>query len=167
MDKTKAEKINPEAASSEGIPSPQSASPTSDIGSIPNLDGLRQEYTEVSNDIRNHSNLRFTIFTVYLVALGGLISISFGFFETKSGNPENLKQTGRLGGLLVTLLFFCYELRLQSLINHNLKVGKKLEITLGYSHITTRPSWRWFRTHYITIVFFLIMIGFWLEMLLS
>jgi hypothetical protein len=33
------------------------------------VDGLRQEYSEVNNYIRSHSNLRFTIFTVYLAAI--------------------------------------------------------------------------------------------------
>jgi hypothetical protein len=39
--------------------------------------------------------LRFSIFTVYLAALGGLSSIAFGFFEFKYGNPEYIKLWGR------------------------------------------------------------------------
>ena len=131
------------------------------------VEGLRHEYSEVSNDIRNHSNLRFTIFTVYLIALGGLVSIALGLVENKSGNADQLKRIGRIGGLLVTLLFFAYELRLQSLINHNFAVAKELEKQLGYTHITTRHSWRWYRTHHTTILFFLIMVAFWLKMIFS
>jgi hypothetical protein len=138
-----------------------------DQSALRNVDGLRHEYSEVNNDIRNHTNLRFTIFTVYLLALGGLLSIAFGLVETKSANPDQLKRIGRIGGLLVTLLFFFYEVRLQSLINHHFDIAKQLERTLGYTHISTRHSWRWYRTHHITIVFFLIMIAFWVKMVFS
>jgi hypothetical protein len=106
------------------------------------LDGLRQQYAEVNNYIRSHSNLRFTIFTVYLAALGGLLSMAFGLFTSNSENPEQIL-IGRIGGFLVTLLFFWYELRIQSLINHSLRIGAELEMALGYNHIRRRPSWRW------------------------
>jgi hypothetical protein len=96
--------------------------------------------------------------------MGGLASISFGFFEFKYGNPEQIKFWGRVGGLLVTLLFFYYELRIQSLINHNIEVGKALEKLLGYNHISTRPSWGHLRSHYATTAFFFALIGFWLIM---
>jgi hypothetical protein len=126
------------------------------------VERLKHEYSEVNNDIRNHSTLRFNIFTVYLAALGGLVSIGFGFFEFKYGHPERIRLGGRLGGLLVTLLFFYYELRIQSLINHNLKVGRDLESLLGYWHISSRPSWGKLRSHYATNAFFVILILFWL-----
>ena len=167
MEKTKVKQSNPDINVPEKESSPLSVPSNQEPQDAPDFDGWRHEYSEVNNDIRNHTNLRFTIFSVYLAALGGMISIAFGFFETKSGNPEHLKQIGRMGGLLVTLLFFCYELRLQSLINHNLKVGKKLEKSLGYTHITDRKSWGWFRNHHVTILFFLIIIVFWLEMIFS
>lgn len=152
------------APANTGIPLPQSAPLTKVRQDPSNHEGLRHEYSEVNNDIRNHSTLRFSIFTVYLAALGGLSSIAFGFFEFKYGNPEYIKLWGRLGGLLVTLLFFYYERRIQSLINHNLEVGKELESLLKYSHISTRPSWRKYRSHNATNIFFLILIIFWLVM---
>jgi hypothetical protein len=119
---------------------------------------LRQEYSEVNNYIRSHSNLRFTIFTVYLAALGGLFSIEL--FASKYGD-EQIKLFGKFGGLLVTLLFFFYELRIQSLIDHNIKTGKELEIALGYNNIRSRPSWL-FRTSYMTTIVFLVLIVCWI-----
>ncbi|SRR5260370_32913486 len=123
---------------------------------------LMHEYSEVCNDIRNHANLRFSIFTVYLAALGGLASVAFGFFESKYAKPEIIQLWGRFGGLLVTLLFFYYELRIQSLINHNIKAAKKLEIPLKYSHFSFRPSWGAFRSHHATNAFFVILTLFWI-----
>src|ERR1041384_3603244 len=145
-------------------PLPQSAPLTKVRQDPTNLEGLRHEYSEVNNDIRNHSTLRFSIFTVYLAALGGLSSVAFGFFEFRYGNPEYIKLWGRLGGLLVTLLFFYYERRIQSLINHNLETGKELESLLKYAHISTRPTWGKYRSHNATTIFFYILIIFWLVM---
>jgi hypothetical protein len=150
-----------------GTSLPQSAPLTKVIQDPSNDEGLRHEYSEVNNDLRNHSTLRFNIFTVYLAALGGLSSVAFGFFEFKYGNPEYIKLWGRLGGLLVTLLFFYYERRIQSLINHNLDVGRELESLLKYAHISTRPSWGKRRSHNATNIFFSILIIFWLVMTIN
>lgn len=124
-------------------------------------ENLRHEYTQINEDIRHYSNLRFAIFTVYFAALGGLISVAFGLFEVKAGNPEQVMFWGRVGGLLVTLLFFYYEVRIQSFINHSFRRGRELEPLLGYKRISTRPSWGKFRSHHATIIFFLTLIVFW------
>jgi len=87
--------------------------------------------------------------------------MAFGLFTSNSENPEQIL-IGRIGGFLVTLLFFWYELRIQSLINHSLRIGAELEMALGYNHIRRRPSWRWFRSQHVTIVVFLFLIVFWL-----
>ncbi|HEX8396377.1 MAG TPA: DUF4760 domain-containing protein [Pyrinomonadaceae bacterium] len=165
MDKTLTkEKEQTETVSSQSELSPASApliQPEKDKFS---LEGLRQQYTEVNNHIRHYSVLRFNIFTVFLAALGGLFSLSFGFFEAKNVDPNITMLWGRVGGLLVTLLFFIYERRIQVLINNSLEVGKELEDPLGYKHLSNRPSWGWFRTHTATIIFFLILILFWFVM---
>ena len=124
-------------------------------------EALRHEYSEACGDLRNHANLRFTIFTVYLAALGGLASIAFGFIESKFLKPETSQLWGRLGGLLVTLLFFYYELRIQSLVNHDLETAKNLEGLLNYNHFRSRPSWGAWRSHYATNIFFIVVIVFW------
>ena len=46
---------------------------------------LSLEYSEVNNNIRHYSALRFAIFTVYFAVIGGIVSIAFGFFENKTG----------------------------------------------------------------------------------
>jgi membrane associated rhomboid family serine protease len=129
-----------------------------------NLEGLRQEYTEVNNTIRNYSTLRFSIFTVFLAALGGLVSVSFGFIDFKYGGGNAIMLWGRIGGLLVTLLFYIYERRIQYLIDHSLEAGRELEILLHYKHLSTRLSWRWYRGHNATTIFLVIVILFWIIM---
>lgn len=132
---------------------------------IPDIEGLRHEYTEVNNNIRHYSNLRFAIFTVYFAAMSGLAAVAFGFFEIKAGNPELVKLWGRVGGLLFTALFFRFELRVESLIGVNLEIGEKLESKLGYSQITSRPSTGMFSMPHVTRLFYSTLIIFWLVML--
>jgi hypothetical protein len=124
-------------------------------------EALRHEYSEVCSDIRNHSILRFNVFTVYLAAIGGISSIAFGIFEIKYNDPEKVKVWARIGGLIVTMLFFYYELRIQSLIDHNVFRLKVLEEGLGYNHYRSRPSWSWWRTQNATRVFFLALVLLW------
>lgn len=130
-------------------------------------EGLRHEYTQVNEFIRHYATLRFAIMTVYLAAMGGLLSVAFGFFELKTGNLEHVKLWGRLGGLLTTTLFFIYETRVQSLINFRLKIGRKLEEQLGYTHLKSRPSWGRFRTHNFTNAFYVLLMLFWLGMTIN
>jgi hypothetical protein len=49
-----------------------------------NLENLRHEYSEVNNNLRHYSALRFAIFGVYFAVVGGVSSIAFGLVEIKS-----------------------------------------------------------------------------------
>lgn len=146
--------------------------PNSDLPTVIERDasdkeGLRHEYSEVSDDIRNHGTLRFNIFTVFLAAMGGIGSIAFGLFDFKSGSAEQMKLWARIGGFVVTLLFFYYELRVQSLIDHNLRVAKELELLLDYNRVTSRPPWGKRRSHNATRIFFSGLLVFWLVLVMK
>ena len=90
------------------------------------LECLRHEYSEVHHDIRQYSALRFAIFTVFFASFGALASISFGIVKSETRNPKHVELGARVAALLVTLLFYRYELRIQSLIDHGLKPRKKV-----------------------------------------
>jgi hypothetical protein len=134
-------KDNCDAARAEGagLPLADSDGVSQKLRSV---EALRQQYTEVNNHLRHFGALRIASLTVYFAALGGLLSVAFGFFEVKSGNPEAVKLCGRIGGLMITLVFFYNELRIHSLLNHSYKVGRQLESSLGYTHLSTIPSWK-------------------------
>jgi hypothetical protein len=128
-----------------------------------NRDGWKQQYTEVNNNLRLHSTLRFAIFTLLVAALGGVTSISFGFVKSVE-NPDHIALGGRLAGFFITTLIFYYELRIQSLINHDLSYGQELEALLGYNYFSKRPAWGKLRSHNVTRLFFVGVIVFWLFM---
>jgi hypothetical protein len=130
-------------------------------------EGLRHQYTEILTEIRHYSNLRFAIFTLFFAVSGALLSAAFGFFEIKgSVTARQVQSFMRPGGLLVTLLFFLYELRIQALINHGFRTGSALETKLAYNYLSSRPPWRWYRSHNATRAFFAALLGLWLWLLL-
>jgi len=117
------------------------------------IEGLRHEYSETLSDIRNYANLRFTIVAVYLAAMGGIGSIAFGLVLLKGEHAALFEEFGRCAGLGVTVLFFVYELRIQSLIERGLRNGKRIERLLRYRNLRRRRSWGRCRSSIRNIVF--------------
>jgi hypothetical protein len=131
-------------------------------------EGLRHAYSEVLTEVRHYSSLRFAIFTLFFAVVGALFSAAFGFFEIKgAGSTKHVHFMVRVGGLIVTLLFLLYELRIQALINHGIRTGVELESELGYTLLSKRPPWRWYRSHYATIAFFTLLIALWIWLLIQ
>jgi len=133
--------------------------------SISCLEGLRQEYTEVNNNIRHYSALRFAIFPVYFVAFGGLISIAFSLFGAQSSNSDFIKLGARIGGVLITILFFHYEYLVEEVLSKNRKRGQELEKLLGYKQITSRSEKAISKSIYIVRGLYCILLLFWLLMI--
>jgi hypothetical protein len=129
------------------------------------LEGPRQEYTEVNNNIRHYSALRFAIFPIYFVAFGGLASVAFGLFGAQA-NSEFLKLGARVSGVLVTVLFFHYEYLLEEVLNKNRKRGKELEALLGYKQITSRSQPAISVSYYMAWGFYSILLLFWMGMII-
>jgi hypothetical protein len=74
------------------------------------LENLRLEYSEVNNNRRHYSNLRFAVFSVYFAVLGGLVSVAFGIVEIKSPSQASIILGARIAGLLFTVIFFSFEI---------------------------------------------------------
>ena len=136
------------------------------IHNTSNLEGLRQEYTEVNNNIRHYSALRFAIFPVYFVAFGGLGSVAFSLFGAQSSNAEALKLGARISGVLITTLFFHYEYLIEEVLNKNRKRGQALEKLLGYNQITARSQKAINISQYMARGFYCILLLFWLVMII-
>ncbi|MGB8509851.1 MAG: hypothetical protein WCD76_15830 [Pyrinomonadaceae bacterium] len=133
---------------------------------VSNLDGLRQEYTEVNNNIRHYSALRFAIFPVYFVAFGGLISVAFSLFGAQSDNSEFLKLGAKISGVLITVLFFHYEYLIEEVLNKNRKRGEELEKKLNYQQIRSRSQNAIYTSQYMARGFYCILLLFWLVMII-
>ncbi|PYS93008.1 MAG: hypothetical protein DMF64_07070 [Acidobacteria bacterium] len=121
--------------------------------------GWRQEYTEVNSYYRHYSALRFVMFSVYFAVTAGIASVAFGVVEIKSFGASLIIGMIKVSGLLITVAFLMYELRLEQVIDHYRIWAKKLEEELGYAQMTERPLSR--LTFGTTKALYYLMIAFW------
>jgi hypothetical protein len=126
------------------------------------LEALKHEYSEANNNLRHYSGLRFAIFSVYFAVAGGLISVAFGIVDAKLSNQASVSLMAKIGGLLVTIVFFMFEMRLELLVRHHQNVANTLERPLGYRQMSTRPQYRFLKTYYYTWGLFILLILFWI-----
>jgi hypothetical protein len=125
----------------------------------------RAEYTEVNSNIRHYSSLRFAILTVFFAATGGLASVAFNIFSVHVVNPSVVGLAARIAGFFVTLLFFQYELLVQSVLKHNRHVGAGLEKTMGLTQIRKRPSLFIDVSRWAARLLYMAFLGFWAWMI--
>ena len=144
-----------------------SASDDKGMMAMPDVEGMRQEYTEINSNIRHYSLLRFTVLTVYFAAFGGISSVAFGFFVSQSGNNDFLETGARVAGFLVTILFSHYEYLIIEVLKKNRERGKYLEEKLGYRQITLRSQNAITISQYTARIFYYTLALFWLVMIFS
>ena len=94
---------------------------------------LRHEYTEVLQNIRHYSNLRFAIFTIVFAVMGGIGFVAFG----KGQFDAHTALVARIAGILFVVLFWLYEERTSSRFNACQSVAVNLERALGYTHVSS------------------------------
>jgi hypothetical protein len=95
-------------------------------------ESLRHEYTEVIQNIRHYSNLRFAVFSIFFAVMGGVGFVAFG----KGEFDPNAAGMARIAGIFVIAIFWLYEESLSEFFAHYARVSLELEHALGY---TPRP----------------------------
>jgi hypothetical protein len=127
------------------------------------VDGMKLEYSEVNQNMRHYSNLRFTIFTVYFAVLTGVIIIAFGDNRVLPSAPK----LARFIGLFLTLFFAYYHERASLVYLHFSRRGETLEKLLSYKQITSmpHPKFKILSFRYVTRFFFLLLSSFWVYMI--
>lgn len=128
------------------------------------LENLRHEYTEVNNNRRHYSNLRFAIFSVYFAVLGGLVSVAFGVVEIKSSSQGSAILVAKIAGLLFTVIFFSFDILCELNRRHFGEIAKELEDLLGYRQFKTKNT---FRSIYSSWAMYILLTLFWLASIFS
>lgn len=169
MNKSNRVKTSPATAVKGTMIQPQSMPMTKSIPTDLNIEGLRHEYSEVNNNVRHYSNQCYAIFTVFFAILGGLIAVAFGFFESKTGNSDIIKLWARVGGLLVTILFWSIEINCEKYLKVYVEVAKDIEGKLGYKQITereSRTSLGKLKPSYAPSMIYGVLVAFWVVMII-
>ena len=98
-------------------------------------ESLRHEYTEVVQNIRHYSNLRFAILTIFFAVMAGVGFVAFG----KGQFDAHAAKIARVAGFFVTAVFWLWLERVAQHFAHYIKVAAELERHLGYTQFSTRP----------------------------
>jgi len=97
----------------------------------------KDEYMDVSANMRQYGNMRFALLTLFNAVIIGLLAILF-----KSDPP--LESSGKyllkFSGLIITILFWIMEERANSYWDHYRNRAVELEKQLGYKQYSTRPT---------------------------
>lgn len=123
---------------------------------------LKHEYSEVNQNFRHYSNLRFAIFTVFFAITGVLIASTFGISNEQISESRAFL---KLGGVIVTLVFFVLEHILNEYLRHFAKVAVDLEQKLGYTQFSTRPTFK-VQARHATYALYILFLLFWIYALI-
>jgi len=109
-------------------------------GSLRSEENLRHEYSEVAQNIRHYSNLRFAVFTIFFAVMGGI-----GFVAFSTGQfGAHASLVARFSGFPVIALFWLYEERAGLRNDHFQRVAIQLERALNYTQYTSFETSRRF-----------------------
>jgi hypothetical protein len=123
-------------------------------------ESLRHEYTEVVQNVRHYSNLRFVIFSILFAVMAGVGIVAF----SKGQFDQHAAIVARIAGILVIFIFWQLEEGAFRFYNHCTKIAAELERLLGYRQYSSRPVSRSFlpRRYVVQRVFYLLLTLLWL-----
>jgi hypothetical protein len=101
----------------------------------------KQEYKDVSDNVRHCANMRFAQTTIFIAITGGLFFLLFG---NQSGLKPAAQTFFKWAGILVTFLFWVMEERAIEHWAYYCKRAISLENILGYEQYKNRPARKWF-----------------------
>ena len=97
----------------------------------------KDEYKDVSTNMRQYGNMRFAQLTLFIVLIAGLLTVLF------TSDPPLTSLVGfvlKIGGLIITVVFWIIEERAADHWHHFSRRAVELEKELGYQQYSTRPA---------------------------
>ena len=99
----------------------------------------RDEYKDLSDNMRHYGNMRFAQLTLFGALTAGLLTVVF----TTDPRPSDLvRRLLKACGVVTAVVFWVMEERAGDYWHHYRRRAVKLEEQLGYQQYTTRPT-RW------------------------
>lgn len=129
-----------------------------EISTTNDRESTLREYLDASENFRHFSSIRFAIFTIYLAVMAGLGTV--GLKNDPAYQPY-IPTIAKIGGLLMTIVFWHYEERAYYLLKHFRTKAEELEVTLNYTQFKEmRKGSIYEPMHFARVLFFLIVL-FW------
>jgi hypothetical protein len=119
----------------------------------------KDEYIDASANQRQFMSLRFAQLTVFLAIFGILIN---ALFSQSFQLPTNGDLIIKVGGLVVTLLFWVHQERTMAYWNHFVQRAAELEDVLGFNQYRSRPKSGLMSSFKAMRMLFILITGFWI-----
>lgn len=97
----------------------------------------KDEYKDVSANMRQYGNMRFAQLTLFIVLTAGLMTV---LFTSDLPSTSLVGLVLKIGGLIVTVVFWIMEERATDHWHHFSRCAVELEKQLGYQQYSTRPA---------------------------
>jgi hypothetical protein len=123
---------------------------------------LKDEYLDVSDNIRHWNTLRFAELTIYIALTGALLNTIIG---KSPPLPPAVSIPAKIAGVLVTILFFVLQERTMLYWYNFVDRAAELEKELGFQQYSSRPRARIITGRNAMRLFFLFMVLFWVTSL--
>ena len=120
----------------------------------------KDEYVDVSINLRQFMTMRFAQLTLYLALTGFLLKTLLD--QADSSHPF-LDVVLQGGGAITTLLFWVHQERTQAYWNHFARRAAELEKELGFKQYTNRPQAGLVSSFKAMRLFFIVVLLFWLS----
>jgi hypothetical protein len=120
----------------------------------------KDEYADVSTNLRQFMTMRFAQLTLYLALTGFLVKTLLD--ETNSPRPF-VTVVLQVAGVITTLLFWVHQERTQAYWNHFAQRATELEKELGFKQYTDRPHAGLVSSFKAMRLFFIVLFLFWLS----
>ena len=101
----------------------------------------RQEYEDLSSNLRHYGTLQFAQLTVFIAITAGLLSV---VFRSDNSIPSLAEIALKLAGLFISALFLVMTERITAHWSAYSKRAVELEKILGYKQYTERPKAKFF-----------------------
>ncbi len=131
------------------------------------------EYEDVSDNIRQHSNMRFAQMTLFFAITGVLLALFANptllqsKFQISPPEPLQLIDVPAatliaLGGILSSLVFWTMEERVNDYWHHYVRRAKELERVLHFTQYSTRPAKRFVTATNAVRMLYVVVALFWI-----
>ncbi len=120
---------------------------------------LKDEYLDVSTNLRHYGSARFALLTLFLAVIAGLLAATFG---NQAELPSSIKTMLKVGGILSSVVFFIMEERASRYWHLFKQRAVELEKELSFKQYTNCPEQTLVSSTNAVRLFYILVMLFWL-----
>lgn len=123
----------------------------------------KEEYKDLSDNMRHYANMRFAQLTIFVALTGGLIMV---VFSKDVPDSPLAKVVLKLTGIFIAVMFWIMEERAADYWHHFRKRAVELEDLLGYRQYKDRPTGKFLTATNASRAIYAGVIVFWITALI-